>query len=56
MPHRVLKLNRKTGSIVWQYENPGVQIIRDVDRLPNGNTLIQERTEILEVTSNGEIV
>lgn len=55
-PHRVIEIDRETGEIVWKFKKPEVQTIRDNDRLPNGNTLIVERTKILEVTSEGKVV
>jgi hypothetical protein len=33
-----------------------MQLIRDANRLPNGNTLITGHTKIIEVTPDGEIV
>lgn len=55
-PHRVMEINRETEAIVWEYRKSGLKTIRDADRLPNGNTLIVGRTEILEVTRDGEVV
>ena len=56
IPHRVIEIDRETEAIVWEFEKTGVKVIRDADRLPNGNTLIVERTKILEVTPNGKVV
>jgi hypothetical protein len=55
-PHRVIEVEPKSGRIVWQFAKSDVELIRDVDRLPNGNTLIVERTKILEVAPSEEIV
>ena len=35
---------------------PSTWPVRDANRLPNGNTLITGTTEIVEVTTEGEIV
>lgn len=45
-----IEIDRKTGEVVWQFTKPRMRITRDVDRLPNGNTLIVAGTEIFEVT------
>ena len=55
-PHRVVEIERKTKAILWEFSKSGVETIRDADRLPNGNTLIVERTKILEVTTAGKVV
>jgi len=46
------------GDIVWEYAitNPQQLPTRDVDRLPNGNTLITTTSKIIEVTSDKQIV
>lgn len=54
-PQRAVEIDPETGEIVWQYVVPR-QLIRDADRLPNGNTLITGATKIIEVTPQGEIV
>ena len=54
-PRRALEIDPETGEIVWQFVVPR-QLIRDADRLPNGNTLITGATKIIEVTPQGEIV
>jgi hypothetical protein len=45
------------GTVLWQYEIPDMKAwpIRDVNRLPNGNTLITGADRILEVTPEKEI-
>ncbi|MFH1485294.1 MAG: aryl-sulfate sulfotransferase [Chloroflexota bacterium] len=54
-PQRALEIDPMTDEIVWQYVVPG-QLIRDANRLPNGNTLITGATVILEVSPQNEIV
>jgi len=54
------EIDPETGGVVWkftatQWSSPR-QLARDVNRLPNGNTLITGTTEIVEVTPEGEIV
>ncbi len=57
-PQRVVELDARTGSVVWQF--PMLERdnwpTRDANRLPNGNTLIVGSTRIVEVTGVGEIV
>jgi len=58
VPHRAIEIDPETGGIVWQsagFKRDAVPV-RDADRLPNGNTLIAGSTEIVEVTTHGEIV
>jgi len=54
-PQAGIEIDPKTGKVVWSYPMPG-QLVRDANRLPNGNTLITGGTEIVEVTPQGEIV
>jgi len=54
-PHRVVEVD-ENGGMVWQFQADGLRSVRDVDRLPNGNTLFTERTEVLEVNPEGEVV
>lgn len=46
------------GTILWRFPFPDATMwpIRDVDRLPNGNTLITAADRILEVTPGKEVV
>jgi outer membrane protein assembly factor BamB len=46
------------GRIVWQYQpdQNEVNTVRSVHRLPNGNTILSERTKIIEITPEREIV
>lgn len=60
---RALEIDPQTGEIVWQFEEKGLFSLGfgDVDRLPNGNTLItygqqSPRAGVLEVTPRGEVV
>jgi hypothetical protein len=57
-PHSAVEIDPDTSSIVWEYLIPGQENrpVRDANRLPNGNTLITGATEIVEVTTGGEIV
>ena len=60
--YNAMEINRSNGSIVWTFTKNNLRTVRDVDRLPNGNTLIQgviedyEESTIIEVSSTGEIV
>jgi hypothetical protein len=54
-PHTALELDLKTNQVLWQYAVPR-QLVRDANRLPNGNTLITGGTVILEVTPQKEVV
>ena len=58
LPHRVVEIDAKTGRIVWQFRTlqQGILDVRDVNRLPNGNTLLTGALELIEVTHGGEIV
>ncbi|MFH1768162.1 MAG: aryl-sulfate sulfotransferase [Candidatus Omnitrophota bacterium] len=51
-----LEIDRESGQVVWNFRMPEVDLVRDVDRLPNGNTLIVGRAEIVEVNPQGEVV
>ena len=60
---RVLEIDPRTAAIVWQYSGTDDQpldseIRADQQRLPNGNTLINESNggRLLEVTRSGEVV
>jgi len=59
-PVQVVEINPKTNEIIWRYifnkdqGNPGNN--RDADRLPNGNTLINDAIKIIEITPAKEIV
>ena len=54
-PQRALEIDPKTGQVVWQFVMPG-QLVRDANRLPNGDTLITGSTAIVQVTQQGKIV
>ena len=57
-PHRAIEIDSKTGEVVWEFpefdrmNSP----VRDVDRLPNGNTIITGTKKIVEVTPDGKVV
>jgi outer membrane protein assembly factor BamB len=59
-PHRFVELDRKTKSIVWQWQHPdgprALKTNREANRLPNGNTLVSSQDRLYEVTRDGEIV
>ncbi|MBN2453884.1 MAG: aryl-sulfate sulfotransferase [Candidatus Omnitrophica bacterium] len=57
-PQEVLEIDRESGGIAWRFVMPERRTwpVRDVNRLPNGNTLITGSTVILEVTPEKEIV
>jgi hypothetical protein len=60
IPDKVVEMNPKTSEIVWQFiikKDPSKNgSNRDADRLPNGNTLINDGTKLIEVTPAEEIV
>ncbi|WP_436348796.1 aryl-sulfate sulfotransferase [Natronorubrum sp. FCH18a] len=57
---RVQEFQREDGewNRTWQWEDDQIQWPRDVDRLPNGNTLISDShgNRVIEVDESGEIV
>ena len=56
-PQRAIEIDGATGQIVWEFPMPfDTWPVRDVNRLPNGNTLITGTTAIVEVTPQGRIV
>jgi outer membrane protein assembly factor BamB len=54
-PQRAIEIDPQTGQVVWQYVLPR-QLVRDANRLPNGNTLITGSTALVEVTRQGKVV
>lgn len=54
-PNRVLEFDIRAGKVVWQYTAPR-QLVRDANRLPNGNILITGGTTIFEITPQSKIV
>jgi hypothetical protein len=56
-PNQAIELD-PDGNIAWSYTilNQKNSPIRDVNRLPNGNTLITGTMEIIEVTPEGKVV
>jgi hypothetical protein len=57
LPNAAIEMT-PNGTIVWRYPllDRNTWPVRDVDRLPNGNTLITAADRILEVTPDSEIV
>ncbi|MBI3953058.1 MAG: aryl-sulfate sulfotransferase [Chloroflexi bacterium] len=55
LPEKAIEIDPVTGRIVWQFPVPA-QLLRDANRLPNGNTLITGGTVIIEVTPEGRVV
>ena len=57
-PNWAVEIDPGTGEVVWEFG--GIQwerqLVRDADRLPNGNTLLTGTSAIAEVTSDEEIV
>ena len=51
----VLEIDPATGKTVWSFAVPW-QLVRDADRLSNGNTLITGHTVLLEVAADGTTV
>ena len=56
--YAAVEIDLRTGEILWKFEWPKRPRLgaRDVNRLPNGNTLVQGGVRIVEVTPAGEIV
>lgn len=55
-PHKVHEIDLRTGEVIWGWKNKKSKTIRDVDRLPNGNTLIQDNNKLTEITPDKKIV
>jgi len=57
LPNAAIEMT-PNGTIVWRYPllDRNTWPVRDVDRLPNGNTLITAADRILEVTPEKEVV
>jgi outer membrane protein assembly factor BamB len=54
-PQRAIEVESGTNRIVWEFKVPR-QLVRDANRLANGNTLITGSTVIIEATTDGEVV
>ncbi|MFH0847694.1 MAG: aryl-sulfate sulfotransferase [Chloroflexota bacterium] len=54
-PQRAAEISLKTGEVIWEFALQR-QLVRDANRLPNGNTLITGGTALVEVTREGEVV
>ena len=44
------------GEVVWEWSGPGVTAIRYNHPLPNGNILLADIMNIIEITPSGTIV
>ncbi len=58
-PYQAIEVDSNSNAVVWQFRWPREllpQSTRDTNRLPNGNTLVVGGTNMVEVTSKGEIV
>ncbi len=54
-PNRVFEFDLRASKMVWQYPVPR-QLVRDANRLPNGNTLITGSTTLFELSPQNKIV
>ena len=55
-PDVVYQLDVESGERIWKWHGDTSQRIRDADRLPNGNILIQDNNKLIEVAPNKDIV
>lgn len=59
-PNQIVEVNPKTSKVVWKLIIPGTPEFhpetRDADRLPNGNTLINNGVSLIEVAPDKEVV
>ena len=57
-PNEVIEIDPNTTEVIWKFtiSKPSMAPVRDVNRLPNGNTLITGSSALIEVTPDGEIV
>jgi len=53
-----IEIDPETGEVVWRFggDQWEKQLVRDADRLPNGNTLLTGTSAIAEITGDGEVV
>lgn len=54
-PNRIAEIDLETGEEVWAFGDSDLRGIRDIDRLPNGNTLFTAEHEVVEVTPDREV-
>lgn len=54
VPQKAIEIVPATGEVVWEYAIPR-ELLRDADRLPNGNTIITGASQIVEVTPDKKI-
>jgi parallel beta-helix repeat protein len=52
----IIEINSSTGQWVWNYSFPYYSYITDIDRLPNGNTIIVGYDQVIEINSTKNIV
>ncbi|MFC1921378.1 hypothetical protein ACFLYQ_06625, partial [Chloroflexota bacterium] len=50
-----IEIDLQAEEKVWQYNFSG-QLVRDANRLPNGNTLVTGASQLAEVTAEGKVV
>jgi len=55
-PDVVYQLDLSTGKILWEWWGDTSERMRDVDKLPNGNILIQDNNKLVEITPDKQIV
>jgi len=59
-PQRYVEIDRTTNKIVWEWRHPdgksAMRTNREINRLPNGNTLLSAADRIVEIAPDGEIV
>ncbi len=54
-PDQIMEVTRD-GEVTWRFRRNDVETVRYNHRLPNGNTILVERTKILEITPSKEVV
>jgi hypothetical protein len=59
-PNRFVEIDRETETVVWSWTHPeGPQVLhlnREVNRLPNGNTLVSAEDRLIEIAPDGAMV
>ncbi len=53
-PDKIVEIG--DGEVTWRFKDPTVASVRDLDRLPGGNTLIAARDRIIEVDPGGTVL
>lgn len=54
-PHKTMEVTRD-GEVVWSWSRPVLRAVRYNHLLPNGNILLTDRMNIIEITPGGRIV